>query len=269
MSDSKHLLSHIEGVSAGWLGRQVAVFDTKLYVEEHGEGPPLICLHSFAWNGRALFGPLLPVLSRNYHCYIVDLRGHGRSEIGEAEWTHEQVARDIIELCRGLGLSSSFFLAASSGAMAMLRVARYAPGLVRAMVLDSTTNEVPIASRKHYRDPDHLSPKLEDMYRHANEVHGPEFGRRLAQIFYDFRLPDCDINQATALAEQITSPTLLIHPDHDIFFPVRIAEALHNAVRGSELYISKDTGHLVMKFYPELVARLATEFFNRVHPHAD
>lgn len=252
-----------------WRRRHVSVLDTTLYVEEHGAGPPLICLHSFASNGRARFDPLLPVLSEHFHCYVVDLRGHGRSEMGTAPWTHEQIARDIIELTRKLGLGSAFFLAASSGAMGMLRVARYAPELVRAMVLDSTTNEVPVSSRQYYRDPDHLTPKLQRLYENANELHGPAMGRRLAEIFYDFRLPECDINQPIELMRDICQPTLLIHPDRDLFFPLRIAESLHEAIPSSELYVSRDTGHIVMEFHPERVARLATEFFLRFVPHAD
>jgi pimeloyl-ACP methyl ester carboxylesterase len=269
MTTSGTSLSDSAGFRHDWKGRQIDVFDTRIYLEEHGEGPPLVCLHSFASNGRARFGPLLPVLSRHFHCYIVDLRGHGRSEIGTAHWTHEQVARDIIELCRKLGLTSAYFLATSSGAMAMLRVARYAPGLVRAMVLDSTTNEVPVTSRQFYRDPEHLTPKLKELYRTANEIHGPEFGPTLAKIFYDFRLPECDINQPIELMREIEQPTLLVHPDRDIFFPLRIAEALNAAIPNSELYVSEDTGHIVMEFYPEVVARLATEFFSRVTPNAD
>jgi pimeloyl-ACP methyl ester carboxylesterase len=253
-----------------WRGKHMPVLDTQLYVEEHGtSGPPLVCLHSFASNGRARFGRLLPILSEHFHCFVVDLRGHGRSEMGTAEWTHEQIARDIIELCAKLGLESAFFLAASSGAMAMLRVTRYVPELVRAMVLDSTTNEVPVTSRQYYRDPDHLTPKLQRLYDEANELHGPAMGRRLAEIFYDFRLPECDINQPIELMTEIRQPTLLIHPDRDLFFPLRIAEDLNRAIPNSELYVSRDTGHIVMEFHPERVARLATQFFHRFVPHAD
>lgn len=266
---SKSELSEEESFPRDWKGRQIDVFDTKLYVEEFGGGEPLICLHSFASNGRVRFGPLLPMLVQHFHCYVVDLRGHGRSELGTADWTHEQIARDIIELCRTLGLSSAYFLAASSGAMGMLRVARYAPDLVRGMVLDSTTNEVPVASRKHYRDPEHLTPKLQQMYRKANEIHGPDFGRRLAEIFYSFREPECDINQPIELMHDIHQPTLLIHPDSDMFFPLRIAEELHKAIPNSELYVSRDTGHIVMEFHPELVARLAIDFFSRSRPNED
>ena len=235
----------------------------KLYVERHGAGEPLICLHSFSSNGRLRFGLLLPELERDFTCYVVDLRGHGRSTNEDGNWSHERIAHDIIELCEGLGLTSAFFLAASSGAMAMLRVAQYKPELVRAMVLDSATYQVPEASRQHYKHPDTLSPKLKAMYAEANEVYGPEYGSVLAKVLYDFRLAECDINIPLEGLSAINAPTLLIAGENDQFFPPYVHQAMAQSIPGSELVIFSDTGHIVMEFYPKRVAELAVEFFRR------
>ena len=246
-----------------WRENCIEVNGVRIYQEQHGTGEPLICLHNFSSNSRSRFTPLLPILTGRYTCYLVDLRGHGRSDNPTREWTHELAAQDVIGLCEAMGIARARFLAVSSGAMAMLRVARYAPNLVAAMVLDSTTCRIPDAARALYKDPETLSSKLKHYYAGANEWYGAGYGPELARVFYDFRLPECDINVPIGEHAAIGCATLLIHGDRDDFFPVDIPIALSQTIPNSELMIVPDTGHIVMEFFPALVARHALEFFVR------
>ncbi|MFI5264262.1 MAG: alpha/beta fold hydrolase [Candidatus Kapaibacterium sp.] len=247
----------------GWLGETVRVGDVNLYYESHGEGEPLLCVHNFSSNSRTRFAPLLPVLAKKYKCYLIDLRGHGRSDNPTNDWTKEQFSRDIIGLCKELKINSAYFLAASSGGMAMLRVARYAPDLVRAMVIDSATYKVPRESQKYYRPPESLSEKLKEYYKKANEIYGPEYWHEMAQAFYNYRLHECDVNIPLESLKEIISPTLIIHGDSDIFFPVNIPAEMKMTIPNSELAIFPNTQHIVMEFYPERIAEMAVEFFER------
>jgi pimeloyl-ACP methyl ester carboxylesterase len=248
-----------------WRGETVKVGDVDLYYEIYGEenDEPLLCLHNFSSNSRDRFTLLLPTLTKKYRCYLVDLRGHGRSNNPTNDWTKEQFSRDIIGLCEALNIDSSYFLAASSGAMTMLRVAMYAPKLVRAMVLDSGTYKVPQSAQKYYKAPESLSAKLKEYYKKANEIYGEDYWQEMAQAFYNFRLPECDINIPLESLKEITSPTLIIHGDRDIFFPVDIPAEMKMTIPNSELSIFPNTQHIVMEFYPERVAEMAVEFFNR------
>jgi pimeloyl-ACP methyl ester carboxylesterase len=256
--------SNVSNSRAHWLGETVCVDDFDLYYEKHGTGnPPLICLHNFSSNSRRLFTPLLPQLTKHFDCYLVDLRGHGRSNNPSPDWTHEQSSRDVIGFCLEVGLTSACFFAASSGGMTMLRVARYAPELVRAMVLDSATYRVPPEARKYYKPPESLSPKLKQYYREANEVLGPEYGQFLAQTFYDFRLPECDINIPLDSLRDIQAPTLIMHGDRDFFFPAEIAIDLKLAIPNSELFVFPDTKHIVTQDHPRLCAEVAIAYLAR------
>jgi pimeloyl-ACP methyl ester carboxylesterase len=247
-----------------WIGETIRVDDVDLYYERHGSGnPPLICLHNFSSNSRRLFTPLLPQLTKHFDCYLVDLRGHGRSNNPSPNWTHEQASRDIIGFCREMGLSNACFFAASSGGMTMLRVARYAPELVRAMVVDSATYRVPQEARKFYKPPEQLSPKLQQYYREANEVLGAEYGEFLAKTFYDFRLPECDINIPLETLKDIQAPTLVMSGDRDFFFTVDIAIDMKLTIPNSELFVFPDTKHIVTQDHPHLCAKMACQFLTR------
>lgn len=243
-----------------WLGEQVPLTNVNLYYEKHGEGSPLICLHNFSANGRSRFSPLLPVLTKHFTCYLVDLRAHGRSDNPTGIWTHEESAKDIIELCDKLHIDSAYFLGTSSGGMTLLKVARMKPELVRAMVIDSATIRVPEASRAFYKRPELLKPNIVKFYEEANEIYGKEHWQYLAQTFYDFRLPEADVNVDPAVLHDITCPTLIIHGDRDIFFPVDIAVDMKKNIPNSQLSIFPNTDHIVTEFYPERVAEMTLDF---------
>jgi pimeloyl-ACP methyl ester carboxylesterase len=147
--------------------------------------------------------------------------------------------------------------------MTMLRVARYAPELVRAMVLDSATYRVPHEARRFYKPPETLSQKLKQYYREANEVLGPEYGRFLAQTFYDFRLPECDINIPLETLREIQAPTLLMSGDRDFFFTVDIAIDMRLRIPHSELFVFPDTKHIVTQDHPQICAEMAISFLDR------
>ena len=84
----------------------------------------------------------------------------------------------------------------------------------------------------------------------------------MAQAFYNFRLPDCDINlPLDFFKDNQVADASFIHGDSDIFFPVDIAADMKLAIPNSELSIFPNTQHIVMEFYPERVAEMAVEFF--------
>jgi pimeloyl-ACP methyl ester carboxylesterase len=146
--------------------------------------------------------------------------------------------------------------------MTMLRVAKYAPKLVRAMVIDSATYRIPRESQKYYKPPESLSEKLIAYYKKANEIYGPEYWHEMAQAFYNYRLPECDVNIPLEWLKEITSPTLIIHGDRDIFFPVSIPAEMKMTIPNSDLSVFPNTQHIVMEFYPERVAEMAVDFFD-------
>lgn len=243
-----------------WLGEQVPLTNVNLYYEKHGDGEPLICLHNFSANGRSRFTPLLPILTKHFTCFLIDLRAHGRSDNPTGIWTHEESANDIIELCDALKIENAFFFGTSSGGMTLLKVARQRQDLVRAMVIDSATIRVPESSRTFYKRPDQLKPSIKQMYEESNEVYGSQYWEYLAQTFYDFRLPDADVNVDASALQDIICPTLIIHGDRDIFFPVDIAVDMKKNIQNSELSIFPNTDHIVTEFYPERVAEMVVDF---------
>jgi pimeloyl-ACP methyl ester carboxylesterase len=162
-----------------------------------------------------------------------------------------------------LGIKRAKFLAASSGGMTMLRVSRYAKELVESMVIDSATYRVPLEARRFYKPPEALSEKLVEYYKKANEVYGASYWKTLAKTFYDFRLPECDINVPLESLREIEAPTLILSGDRDLFFTVDIAIDMKRTIPNSELCVVPNTQHIVMEFFPDVVATMAIDFFKK------
>ena len=74
-------------------GRHVDVNGVSLYVEEYGEGKPLLLVHGGTWSLDS-WRPLIPVLADKMRVVVFDSRGHGRSTNPTGELTYELLADD-------------------------------------------------------------------------------------------------------------------------------------------------------------------------------
>lgn len=78
-------------------GRTLKVRDIEIYVEERGEGEPLLLLHGFTGCGADWKHVLdLDALARGHRLIVPDARGHGRSTNPGGAFTHRACAADLI-----------------------------------------------------------------------------------------------------------------------------------------------------------------------------
>src|SRR6266508_6303133 len=100
-------------------GHLASVNGLDLYYELHGDGAPLVMLHSFGGSG-ASWSPLLPEFAKAYRVILPDLRGHGRSTNPSGLFSHKQAALDIFALLDQMGVKTFKAIGASSGAMTLV-----------------------------------------------------------------------------------------------------------------------------------------------------
>lgn len=107
----------------------------RLNYREQGAGEPLVLLHG---NGESLgcFQKQMGPLSARYRVIAVDTRGHGGSARGNAPFTLDQFAEDLLDFFHTLGLKRAHLLGFSDGAnIALLFALRY-PGRVHKLILN-------------------------------------------------------------------------------------------------------------------------------------
>lgn len=107
--------------------------DTTLYYEVSGTGAPLLLLHG---NGEdhTIFTELCAALSQDFTVYAIDSRGHGKS-IPIKEFHYTDMAEDIVQFIRALGLDRPMVYGFSDGGIIALLLAIEHPESVSRVVV--------------------------------------------------------------------------------------------------------------------------------------
>ncbi len=107
----------------------------KLYYTETGEGKPLILLHGNGESGR-YFEHQIPFFSRKYRVLALDTRGHGNSPRGNAPFTIEQFAEDLLDFMNEHAIEKAHLLGFSDGGNIALTFALKYPERVDRLILN-------------------------------------------------------------------------------------------------------------------------------------
>jgi len=102
-----------------------------------GSGQPLVLLHGFPLD-NSIWNPLLPHLADHYDLILPDLPGLGRSLLFKEDCHLTEMAADLAELLRGLGLPRAFVAGHSMGGYVALAFARQSPEMLLGLGLIST-----------------------------------------------------------------------------------------------------------------------------------
>ncbi len=95
-------------------------FIEHIYYEEAGAGRPLIFLHCPALS-HVYWRPLMDRLQDRYRCIAIDIRGHGRSGLGDTPWTFRDIAADLGLVSARLDAERPVLVGYSSGATIALQ----------------------------------------------------------------------------------------------------------------------------------------------------
>ncbi len=214
-----------------------------LFYQEYGEGEPLLLLHGF-FGTHAFWEPYIQAFAKHYRLIIPDLRGHGYSTNPSGAYSERQSARDMFALLEHLGIDHIRGIGFSSGGMILLHMAIQQPARIEAMVLMDATythtaerRAIQAALTMETADPAFLAQLREWHPRGDDQVRAllDQFGR----------FSDDDMNYTPSALTAITARTLIVHGDHDEFFPVSIAVEMYRAIPHSYLWVVPNASHVL------------------------
>jgi len=111
----------------------------------------VVLLHGLG-DSSDLWRHQVPVLSRRHRTVALDLRGHGRSPLGEPTFDLGAMAADVRATLSGLGITRAVVAGLSMGGGVAQALALRDPALVRALILVSTSSEFREATRRRFLD---------------------------------------------------------------------------------------------------------------------
>lgn len=259
----------------------ITVKGLKLHYEERGPAtaPPVVFIPGLSGNHLA-WGNVVQPLQARYRCIIIDPRDAGESGQASGPYTIRDMAGDVVGVIRALGLTRPALVGFSMGGAICQELAITHPELLSRLVLVATydtddprgtfifqhfTRLRRILSREDYH-----RTLLPWVYTHEELgiLIDPEvMVKRLASSPL-FLSPEAYERQAHATntfrskerLHLITTPTLLIFGDHDLFTPLRFAHSLHAGITGSKLALLGGTGHGILFTRGSEVAALVHDF---------
>jgi len=243
----------------------------RLFVEDVGDGFPLIVLHGGPGLDHTMFRPWLDPLGDEFRLLYVDERGQGLSErVDPATLSLDVFARDVDLLADALGLERFALLGHSFGAIittkhaieigsaaayvisgggdssaalgADVEASLEAMGDAGAPIKASWEQEKVVATEGELKEllraqmPFHFAGDPPPGYG-MDTVGTPEVLRHFANIGYgDFDyLPDL---------HRVAKPTLMVVGEEDRVTTPRAAKALHEGIVGSRLVVLPGVGHM-------------------------
>jgi 3-oxoadipate enol-lactonase len=245
-----------------------------------GSGPPVVLLHPFPAH-HEFWLPVGEALSTRYRIILLDLRGHGESEVGEGPATMEKHAADLARVLDDANVGRAPLVGVSIGGYALFEFWRKHRGRVAALglcntkapadgpearagrlqaandVLDRGTEPffesmIPKLFAKTTREtrPDLVDAALR-MMRQMSPEDVAQVQRGMASR------PD-----SVETLKTIHVPTLLLTGDEDILTGVNEAELMRQHISASQLRVIPKAGHYAPWEQPQDAAKILRQFLD-------
>jgi 3-oxoadipate enol-lactonase len=251
---------------------------SKLYVEEHGDGDPLLLVEGlgqsmWAWREQ------VPVFAQRFRTIAFDTRGTGRSPVPSEPYGIPDLAEDAAAILAG---RTAHVVGLSMGGYVALTLALARPELVRSLVLVGTGAGGP----ERVPRPDHVR----EAFAAAIGLPLEEFGRRTMPYTFSagwseanperfeeilrarlehptsYETIDAHMNACYRYydegceVERIEARALVIHGNEDLIVPVENGRMLAGRLPNARYVELAGRGHNVPLEDPETFNRLVLEF---------
>lgn len=248
----------------------------RIYVEEAGQGIPLLCLHTAGSDGRQ-YRALMNDKSITAHHRVVafDMPWHGKSS-PPARWqneeyrlTSDQYTTMILEVMKALDLDKPIVMGCSIGGRIVLHLALEHPESFRAIIgLQAGAHVDPYYDLNFLHRPDvHggevcaaivsglVGPKAPEKDRWETLWHYMQGGPGVFKGDLHFYKVDGDIRDRVTQIDTQRCPLFLLSGEYDYSCTPEETLAVAASVRGAEATIMKGLGHFPMSEDPDAFIR--------------
>jgi pimeloyl-ACP methyl ester carboxylesterase len=118
----------------GFAARNAEVNGTRIHYRAGGSGPAVVLLHGYA-ETSSMWNPLMPLLAKTHTVIVPDLRGAGDSSKPDGGYDKKNMAVDIHELVKSLGIKSVAIVGHDIGLMVAYAYAAQFPAETERVVL--------------------------------------------------------------------------------------------------------------------------------------
>jgi 3-oxoadipate enol-lactonase len=252
----------------------------RLYVEEHGEGEPLLLIEGLAQSMWA-WHEQVPVFAQRFRTIVFDTRGTGRSPVPEEPYGIPDLADDAAAILDG---RAAHVVGLSMGGYVALTLALARSELVRSLVLVGTG----AGGSERVPRPDHVR----EAFAAAQGLPLEEYGRLTMPYTFSAGWPEANRERFEEIlrarlehptpyetidahmracyryydegveVERIEAPALVIHGDEDLIVPVENGRMLVARLPNARYVELTGRGHNIPLEDPDAFNRLVLEFLS-------
>ncbi len=244
-------------------------------------GVPVVLIHGFPFS-HEMWYPQVEALSPHYRVITYDVRGHGKSEVGDGQYTIELFVDDLFGVLDYLKIEKAVGVGLSMGGYIALRAIERNPERFRALVLCDTRSEADTNESKLKRAATIRMVKGAGVEKFAADfvksVFAPQTFERdpetvhFIQDIIEETSPTAIVGTLLALAARtdttaslpnINVPTLILVGEHDTLTPPSAAEAMGAKIANSELHVIPDAAHMSNLENPEVFNKHLLDFLSQ------
>ena len=245
----------------------------RIYVEEAGQGIPLLCLHTAGSDGRQ-FRHILndKRITNNYRVIVFDLPWHGKSnppegyELKDYKLTTNLYKEIIMSFCKQYKLIDPVIMGCSMGGRVVLHLALEHCDYFKAVIaLEGSDKLEPYYDLDWRHRPDvhgglvqaafvssQIAPQSPNNFKHETLWHYMQGGPGVFKGDLYFYWHDGDFDDRSSLIDTSKCPVYLLSGEYDCSCtPERTLETAKR-IKGSKASIIPGIGHFPMSENPEL-----------------
>jgi 3-oxoadipate enol-lactonase len=203
-------------------------------------------------------------LQRNgFYVITYDLRGHGKSDVGDGQYTIELFVDDLISLLDHLKITKVVLCGFSMGGYIALRAIQRNPERFSALILCDTTSHSDSNEAKLRRDAviktvkkDGVKPFAEEFLKAVFSEQSINTKQNVVEEARKIILSNSSLGICGALLamasrtdtteslSKINVPTLILVGEHDITTPLAAAKTMHEKIQNSKMHVINNSAHM-------------------------
>ena len=260
---------------------KVKVNGLEIYYEEHGSGDEkLVFGHGAGSSGKNSWRTIWPLLPANYHCYALDFRGHGKLAEVTENFNSPQMADDVYQFSREMGLGKFIYVGGSMGGRVGIDLAIAHSEVLKGLVLVvpgparpalQPADWLPATTYAELHKPEIIRASLESF-----AVRGPIPEELMQEAIEDVMLQkeETFLQGSDALRfspdvesrlGEIKAPTLMLISGKDAIIPSDEQWRTVKQIPGAKAVFFEDEGHLIIWENPQRLVNEMIFFIDQLN----